>query len=76
MMERIGDHLTYLAKYAASFQSSEEVQKVHIMYCNIYIVSLLMAYLQALVAAYCDLLDFYVRVRKLFTHKKGTPSCK
>ena len=38
MMERIGDHLTYLAKYAASFQNLEEVQKVHLMYCNIYIV--------------------------------------
>ena len=31
MMERIGDHLTYLAKYAASSQSSEEVQKVHLI---------------------------------------------
>ena len=38
MMERIGDHLTYLAKYAAGFQNLEEVQKVHLRYCNIYIV--------------------------------------
>ena len=34
MMERLGDHLTYLAKYATdstAFQHSEEVQKVR---CN------------------------------------------
>ena len=28
MMERIGDHLSYLSKYATASQSSEEVQKV------------------------------------------------
>ena len=39
MMERIGDHLTYLAKYAASYQSSEEVQKVHLI---TYVVLLLL----------------------------------
>ena len=75
MTERIGDHLTYLAKYAASSQSSEEVQKVHLIIA-IYSFITNSYILQALVAAYCDLLDFYVRVRKLFTHKKGTPSCK
>ena len=31
--------------------------------------------LQALIAAYCDLLDFYVKVRKLFTQKEGKLSC-
>lgn len=34
MMERIGDHLTYLSKYSITFQNSEEVQKVRVMYCN------------------------------------------
>ena len=48
MMVRIEDHLTYLAMYAASSQSSEEVQKVRLMYCNIYIVLFLMAILYRL----------------------------
>ena len=33
-------------------------------------------FVQALVAAYCDLLDFYIKVRRLFTHKEGKLSCK
>ena len=32
--------------------------------------------LQALVAAYRDLLDFYVKARNLFTHKEGKLSCR
>ena len=43
MVDRIGDHLTYLAMYATSFQNSEQFQKVCLMYCNIYIVLFLMA---------------------------------
>ena len=37
MMQRIGDHLEYLAKYATgiAFQDSEDVQKVRLMYCFI-----------------------------------------
>ena len=35
MMERIGDHLTYLSKYATgsiAFQNSDQVQKVRLRY--------------------------------------------
>ena len=78
MMERIGDHLTYLAKYATGstpIQDSEEVHKVHLTSYS-FIVLLIGLYLQALVAAYCDLLSFYVKVRKLFPHTEGTLSCR
>lgn len=43
MMERIGNHLTYMSKYATgsiAFQCSEEVQKVRLMYSNTYALSL------------------------------------
>ena len=75
MMVRIEDHLTYLAMYAASSQSSEEVQKVRLMNVLQYLYSFIPnGYIvQALVEAYCDLPDFYVKVRKLLTR---TPSCK
>ena len=32
MMNRIGDHLTYLSKYAIALQDLEEVQQVRIVY--------------------------------------------
>ena len=82
MMERIGDHLTYLSEYATgsiAFQNSEKVQKVRVIDCNhqFYYQGAYSSYiLQALVATYCDLLDFYVKVRKLFTHKEGKLSCR
>ena len=37
MMERIGDHLTYLSEYAtgnSAFQDSEKMQKVRVVYCK------------------------------------------
>ena len=98
MMERVGDHLTYLSEYATgsiAFQNSEKMQKVRTIN-RFMIFSLLiqtpriqrssdrgrwfitsgLIFLQALVAAYCDLLDFYVKVRNLFTHKEGKLSCR
>ena len=77
MMERIGDHLTYLAKYASTpFQALEEVHKVRLTSYNFIGLIIGLYYLQALVAAYCDLLNFYVKVRKLFPHTEGTLSCR
>ena len=34
MMERIGDHLTYLSKYAIAFLDLEEVQQVCVVYSH------------------------------------------
>ena len=83
MMERIADHLTYLSVYATGFQNSEKVQKVRVVYHSnicVFLLSInkfmMTLFFQALVAAYCDLLDFYVKVRKLFSNKEGKPSCK
>ena len=58
MMERIGDHLTYLSKYAI-IGSVQEVRK-QCLIPN-----------KSLVAAYCDLLGFYVKVRGLFFYHEG-----
>ena len=81
MIERITDHLTYLSEYAASttaFQHSEKVQKVRLVFCDTSFITIkLNTYIfQALVAAYRDLLDFYVKVRKLFTNNEGRQSCR
>ena len=75
MVGRIGGHLTYLSKYAIAFEDSEEVQQVCVILISSYYQYNDHIY-QALVAAYCDLLDFYVKVRNLFTHKEGRSSCR
>ena len=80
MMDCIGGHLTYLTMYAtdSTFKDSEGVHRVRLMYSK-FIVSLIVIncyFLQALVAAYCDLLDFYVKVRNVFPKKQGTLPCR
>ena len=80
MMERIGPHLSYLTEYSkATFKGSDELQKVCWLVqgtdSKYIVISFSRIIYQALVAAYCDLLEFYIRARKIFSKKKGQPSC-
>lgn len=83
MMERIGAHLSYLTEYSrAPFQDSEQLQQVrctvavHMVYSTFPFISYSRKIYQALATAYGDLLEFYIKVRQLFTKKKGEHSCK
>ena len=78
MMERIGTHLSYLIEYSkATFQDSEKLQMVRCgIQCSCFLIKATHTFYQALAAAYCDLLEFYIKARQVFSNKKGKPSCK
>lgn len=82
-MECIGTHLSYLTEYSkAPFQDSEKLQQVrctvavHMVYSTFPFITCSRKIYQALAGAYCDLLEFYIKVRQLLTKKKGEHSCK
>lgn len=77
MIERIGGHLDYLSKYGSKvFQKSVDVQKARSLLIHLVLYLKAGADLyQALAAAYCDLLGFFVAVKKVFTNKEGRSSC-
>ena len=83
IMESIGTHLSYLIEYnKPPFQDSEKLQKVcctvavHMIYSTFPFINYSRKIYQALAAAYCDLLEFYIKVRQLFTKEQGEHSCK
>lgn len=83
MMERIGSHLSYLSKCSSAFHDSEDIQKVRVQFIGLGAIlytsigySHYFTVSQVLVEVYCDLLNFYVKVRGIFLNEKNTPSCE
>ena len=78
MVECIGGHLSYLSECSsAAFQNSENSQEVRMDPLDIgYTITKLVTIFQALIAIYCDLLDFYIKVRDIFSNREGKTSCE
>ena len=72
MMERIGNHLSSLSEHATGTtvsQNLNSVQQVCLIASLCFTVCRLIVDTQAHVGAYCDLVDFYVKVQGLFVGK-------